>query len=413
MKHLIQDLWTLTQKPVGPLVDHLEPFANHLVEQGYCRRYIGAQIRVIAYFSRWLHSQSVSATDVTQALAERYLQGNVHRHSGAIKRGEIATLRRLIHFLQHKGIAPPTNHSVERTPIQQMVHLFGDYLLDDRGLSRKTFMQYGPFIEDFLAKCFGDRSINLAALSGTDIIDFIHHQSTHLSTPRTKVATNALRAFLRYAVARGDITVELVAAVPSVAAWSMTGIPRAISQDHIQAVLAHCLRDTPIGRRDYAILMLLVHLGLRSGEIVSLTLDSIDWESGSITVSSKGDQRACLPLPTEVGEALADYLRHGRPACQYRALFLRALAPIRGLGGQQTVGTIVNTAVRRAGVGTPTRGAHQFRHALATQMLRQGASLTEIGSLLRHQHPKTTNIYAKVDIQALRSICMAWPGGAQ
>ena len=411
MKHVIQAVWTLKQEPAGPLVDHLEPFANHLVEQGYCRRYIGAKIRVVASFSGWLQAQSVTASDVIHAHAERYIQC-IH-HPYAIERGDVATLRHVIRFLQHMGIARPPDDPVDRTPIQQVVYEFGGYLLNNRGLSHQTFKQDGPFVECFLTECFAEGPLSLSALSGADIIGFIHHQSAHLSTARAKVATNALRAFLRYVVYRGDISADLVEAVPSVAAWSMTAIPRAISQDHIQAVLAHCPRDTPMGRRDYAILMLLVHLGLRSGEIVSLTLDSIDWEGGSITVSGKGDQRACLPLPTEVGEALADYLRQGRPHCKDRALFLRALAPIRGLGGQETIGTIVNAAVRRAGVNTPTRGAHQFRHALATQMLRQGASLTEIGSLLRHQHPKTTNIYAKVDVDALRSISMAWPGGAQ
>ena len=410
MKHVIQAVWTLKQEPAGPLVDHLEPFGYHLVEQGYCRPYIGAKIRVVASFSRWLQAQRMSASDVTHAHAEQYIQS--HRPS-AMDRSDVATLRSLIQFLQYIGVAQPPNDPVERTPIQQVVYEFGGFLLNNRGLSRKTFKQYGPFIECFLTDCFAERPFGLSALSGADIIRFVHHQSTRLSVARTKVATNALRAFLRYAVYRGEINADLVEAVPSIASWSMTAIPRAISQDHIQAVLAHCRRDTPIGRRDYAILLLLVYLGLRAGEIVSLTLDSIDWEAGSITVAGKGDQQNCLPLPAEVGEALADYLRQGRPRCKDRALFLRTLAPIRGLGTQTTIGTIVNTAVRRAGVNTPTRGAHQFRHALATQMLRQGASLTEIGRLLRHQHPKTTNIYAKVGVDALRSISLAWPGDAQ
>lgn len=411
MKQTLQAIWTLKQEPAGPLVDHLEPFANHLADQGFCRQYIGMKIRFAACFSRWLMAGSVSASEVTRTHAERYIQ-DAH-HPDALQRGEVATLRHLIQYLQHIGVAQPSNDPVELTPIQQMVRSFGKYLLDNKGLSHKTFIQYGPFINHFLAACFGEGPVSLSALTGADIIGFIHRQSTHLSTARAKVATNALRAFLRYAVYRGDISADLVEAVPSVAAWSMTGIPRAISQDHIQAVLAHCRRDTPVGRRDYAILMLLTYLGLRSGEIVSLTLDSIDWDRGSITICGKGGERACLPLPAEVGEALANYLRQGRPRCKDRALFVRALAPIRGLGAQQTIATIVNTAVRRAGVNTPTRGAHQFRHALATQMLRQGASLTEIGRLLRHQHLKTTNIYARVDIEALRSISMAWPGAAQ
>jgi site-specific recombinase XerD len=167
-----------------------------------------------------------------------------------------------------------------------------------------------------------------------------------------------------------------------------------------------------MGRRDYAILLLLARLGLRSTEIVSLSLDSIDWEAGSIAVIGKAGHAAVLPLPVEVGEAVAQYLQSGRPTCASRALFLSANAPIRGLGAGQTVGTIVRAAIVRAGIKTRYHGAHQFRHALATDMLRQGATLTEIGSILRHQHPKTTGIYAKVDFDALRPLALRWPGGA-
>ncbi len=192
----------------------------------------------------------------------------------------------------------------------------------------------------------------------------------------------------------------------------MTAIPRAIAPEHLRAVIAKCPHDTPIGRRDYAILLLLARLGLRSCEIVALTLDSIDWEAGSIAVVGKGDQAAVLPLPTDVGEAIAQYLQWGRPVSNCRALFLRVCAPIRELGAPQTIATIVGTAISRAGVETRSRGAHQFRHALAADLLRQGATLAEIGSLLRHRHPKTTSIYAKVDFTALRPLGLPWPGDA-
>ena len=411
MKHVIQEIWSLKQEPVGPLVNYLDPFANHLLEQGYCRQYIGCQIRVAACFSRWLDGKKILAKCVTQEHAAQYLLGK--KRQQAISRGNVSTLRRLISFLRQLGVCLKPESPVYQSPVQQVVSSFGCYLLDKRGLSSKTFIQYGPFIGRFLTQCFGEGPVDLSALTGPNIIGFIQNEAAHLSTARAKVATNALRAFLRYAVYCGDINNDLVEAVPAVASWSMTSIPRAISQDHIQAVLAHCRHDTTIGRRDFAILMLLVYLGLRSGEIVALTLDSIDWETGSITVRGKGGQSTCLPLPTHVGSAIVDYLLHGRPRCNDRTLFLRTVAPIGGLGAQETIATIVNTAVSRAGIDPPSRGAHQFRHALATLMLRQGASLSEIGSLLRHQNPKTTNIYAKVDIEALRSISSAWPGGAQ
>jgi site-specific recombinase XerD len=253
----------------------------------------------------------------------------------------------------------------------------------------------------------------LAALQAQDVIGFVQQQAAHLSPARAKAMTTALRSFLRYLRYRGELQHDLVAAVPTVPNWSMTGIPRAIASDQLQAVLAHCPRDTAIGRRDYAILLLLARLGLRAGEIVSLTLDSIDWQAGTLTVAGKGQPATALPLPLDVGEAIVEYLRYARPISHHRALFLRACAPIRALGAAQTVGTIVGAAIQRAGLDTPHRGTHQFRHALASEMLRHGATLSEIGSVLRHRHAKTTGIYAKVDVAALRPLSPPWPGGAQ
>jgi integrase/recombinase XerD len=411
MKHAIQDVWFLKKEPTGPLVEYLAPLVSQLVEQGFCRNYIGAQLRVVANFSQWLQMEGITASEITHEHITHYFQG-ANRHK-VVNQGQVATLRRMVDLLQLLGVCQPQNPPVSRTAIEQIIDSFGCYLIDGRGLSKKTLIQYKPFIECFLIQCFDQKPIQLSTLSGKDIIEFTKHQAFTLSTVRVKVATTALRTFLRYAVYRGDISPSLIEVVPTVPAWTMTGIPRAIAPEHIRAVLAHCDRDTAIGRRDYAILTILAHLGLRAGEIVALTLDDIDWDTGAITVNGKGGQTGCLPLPVEVGEALVDYLQHGRPNCKERTLFSRAIAPIKGLAAQQAIATIVRAAITRAGVATPSQGAHQFRHALATNRLRQGATLHEIGQLLRHKHTKTTNIYAKVDIAALRSLSLAWPGGAQ
>jgi len=193
----------------------------------------------------------------------------------------------------------------------------------------------------------------------------------------------------------------------------MASIPRSISPDHAKRVLAHCNRQTAAGRRDYAILLLLARLGLRAGEIAALTLEDIDWEAGILSVRGKGGRQCQLPLPIEVGEAIAAYLQQGRPRSTSRCLFLYARAPVRSFKDQRTVGLIVKHAFDRAGIDSPRKGAHQFRHALASQMLRQGASLSEIGELLRHRSPETTWIYAKVDLGALRPLALPWPGGVR
>jgi site-specific recombinase XerD len=234
-----------------------------------------------------------------------------------------------------------------------------------------------------------------------------------LHLKRAKLLTTALRSFLRYARYRGEVTVDLAAAVPVVANWSMTSLPRAIAADQVRQLLASINRRTAIGRRDYAILLLLARLGLRSSEVVFLELDDIDWKVGQLSVRGKGGQRTELPLSAEVGRAIAEYLRRGRPAGVSRRVFLRAKAPIRGFRGASGVGSIVRHALKRAGINAPTHGAHQFRHGLATEMLRQGASLSEIGDVLGHRHPQTTSIYTKVDLSALRPLALPWPGGAR
>jgi integrase/recombinase XerD len=408
MEPTIERLWTLAREPRGPLAPYLDSFAQLLVRKGFRQRHLGPQIRAAANFSRWLQVKRVPALDITDEHVQHFLGRRGMRRT--IKQGGGAALQRLLEFLRQNGAAPRNIATVDLTPAEQVVQQFGRDLLERQGLSDKTRVQYCPFVEIFLSERYGSERIDLAALRAADVIRFIRGQAARLSPPRAKAATIALRSFLRYARYRGEIQTDLVAAVPTVPTWSMTGIPRAIAAAHVRAALAHCERDTLVGCRDYAILLLLTRLGLRSGEIVSLRLDSIDWEHSTIAVSGKGGHDARLPLPVEVGEAIARYLQLGRHSCSSRALFLRANAPIRGLGSQTTIGTIVNAALTRAGIDTPHRGAHQFRHALAADMLRQGATLSEIGSLLRHRHPKTTAIYAKVDFVALRPLSLPWPG---
>lgn len=415
MEQVVEKRWVLLREPEGPLVPYLDLFARRLEEQGFKRKHLGPQIREAASFSKWLQSEKVAVENIADEHAKRFFDETTRQPT--VGKGERATLRRLLDFLSHLGVTRPPAKHVELTAIQHVIATFAAYLRQEQALSDKTLIQYCPFAERFLSEQFGNRPIELATLRAADVIAFVKRQAAHLSPARAKAATTALRSFFRYLRCRGEIQVDLVAAVPTVPNWSMTGIPRAIAPEHLRAVFAHCPRDTPVGRRDYAILMLLARLGLRSSEIVSLTLDSIDWEAGSIEVdgkgAGKGKQTASLPLPGDVGEAIADYLQHGRPINSSRALFLRACAPIRGLGASPTVGTIVGAAIRRAGIQTQHCGTHQFRHALASDMLRHGATLTEIGSVLRHRHAKTTGIYAKVDFAALRPISLPWPGGAK
>jgi integrase/recombinase XerD len=365
-----------------------------------------------ACFSRWLKQKGIRLRRIRADHRTRYLRYRA-RHLRP-RQGDCGALTNLINFLRLQGAIPDEKRTASRpTPVEQCTQAFEQYLRDARALSHATIINYVPFIHSFLEDRFGHGPVTLAHLCANDVVRFVQRQVPRLHLKRAKLMTTALRSFLRYARYRGEVTLDLAAAVPIVANWSMTSIPRAISADHVRQLLASIDRRTPIGRRDYAVLLLLARLGLRASAVAFLELDDIDWKAGRLYARSKHAQRLELPLPADVGKAIAAYLRHGRPVSTSRRVFLRAKAPIRGFLGVGAIDSIILHSLERAGIDAPTRGAHQFRHGLACEMLRHGASLGEIGDVLGHRHPQTTTIYAKVDLQALRALALPWPGGVQ
>ena len=223
--------------------------------------------------------------------------------------------------------------------------------------------------------------------------------------------TSALRGFLRFLYFRGDIDSDLASSVPTVADWKMSELPKSLEPEEVERLLQNCDRCTAIGRRDYGVLILLARLGLRAGEVVAMALDDIDWEAGLITIRGKGARHDQLPIPQDVGDALATYLRQARPRCDTRRVFVRVRAPHRGFSSSVAIANIVRRALRRAGLDPIRKGAHLLRHCLATKMLQRGACLAEIGQILRHSTPNTTEIYTKVDLAALGILAQPWPGG--
>lgn len=412
MKHIIDDQVVLSRPLEGPLATQIAAFARYAREEGYALQSRYRRVLLAAGFSRWLGQQAVRLRRVSSEDPKRYLRSRARRVQ--VHNGDAAALRQFLGFLRRYGVIPPEKVSPRRlTPVEQEARAFEHYLRNERALARVTCLNYVPFVRGFLTDRFGRGPVALSRLCAGDVVRFVQRQAPHLHLKRAKLLTSALRSFLRYARYRGEVTLDLAAAVPVVANWSMPSIPRAIGADQVRQLLASIDRRIAMGRRDYAVLLLLARLGLRSGEVAFLELDDIDWDAGQVSVRGKGGHRTALPLPAVVGEAIAAYLRHGRPRSTDRRVFLRSKAPIRGFLSQCAIGSIIRHALQRAGIKAPTTGAHQFRHALATQMLRHGASLTEIGEVLRHRSPQTTTIYAKVDLNALRTLALPWPGGAR
>jgi site-specific recombinase XerD len=410
MKYFIDDDFALSRPPEGPVASYVIPFAQWLVDRGYGLVSTRNQVLMAAGFSKWLRQKGIELSDIGGDHPGRYLLDRAQRP----KLGDNAALQHLLVFLRsHNAIAEEIEADHNPSPVEQHVLAYEQYLQDARGLSRQTIINYRPVVRDLLNFRFSDGEVSLTQLRAVDVTNFVQKRISRLNMRRAKIMTTALRSFLSYARYCGDITSDLAAAVPIVANWSLSSIPRAIGRDEVARLLASIDRDTPVGCRDYAMILALARLGLRSSELVSLELDDIDWVAGKIRVRGKNGQRNDLPLPADVGEAVADYLRKSRPRNANRRVFLRDKAPIRGFKGPSGLGSIIRRSLRRAGIDSPTKGTHQFRHSLASEMLRGGASLGEIGQVLGHRHVQTTAIYAKVDLDALRTLALPWPGEAQ
>jgi len=404
--------WSLSREPEGPLAPYLDCFSGLLCDQGYAQQSAHLKVRLVAEFSQWLEKKGISLEEIVADHITCYLRYRAsHRRP---RSDDTFALNQLLSLLYQRGAITEEVAPIEITPIEHLTIEFASYLRQERMLTTVTIEHYCLFVRRFLIACFSnEREPQLSRLCAADIVGFVQDQAKVLHPKRAKVMTTALRSFLNYGRYRGDIKIDMAAAVPTVANWSMASIPRAISAEHVQAMLASCHRQTAVGCRDYAILLLLARLGLRAGEIVSLTLDDIDWEVGFLRVSGKRGTACPLPIPVEVGEAIAAYLKKGRPHSTSRCVFLRCKAPIRGFKSSSAIDSIVKHTLERAGLDLPRKGAHQFRHGLACELLRQGVSLAEIGELLRHCSPNTTAIYAKVDLVALRTLALPWPGDVQ
>lgn len=411
MNQFFSNPQALVRLQVGPLGTYLVPYAARLQAQQFTRQSAREQIRLVAHFSRWLDQRQVTAAEVRPQHAQDYLRFRT-RHGTRPRCGAAAALTRLLDLLRAMAIITAPPDQAVPTPAARLLGEFDRYLQHERVLAPTTRICYGAFVGQFLTERFAAGPVDLSCLRAVDVTTFVQRHASRPARKRAQLMTTALRAFLRFARQRGDITMDLAAAVPSVANWSFSTLPRALPPDHVQRVLVHCDQETAVGRRDFAILLVLARLGLRAGEVAALTLEDLDWRAGSFTVRGKGGSMAQLPLPHDVGRAIAGYLQHGRPrGMPSRCVFMCGRAPAVGLKGQQTVGSIVRRALARAGIASPHKGAHLFRHSLATELLRHGASLTEIGELLRHRSPQTTALYAKVDLAALRTLAAAWPGG--
>lgn len=390
----------------GPLEVFAAGFAAELARLGYRRTPATFQLQLMAHASRWLQREGLGAEELTSEVVERFLGGR--RAAGYTNYVTARAMAPLLGYLRGLGVAPPALPRVAVGAVAVLLAGYRDYLAVERGLTSDTIEGYVLAVRPFLDGRLRDGDeLDLGGLSAADVVTFVVARCPAQSRGAAKMTVTALRSLLGFLYLRGLVVGSLANVVPSTASWRLSGLPRALEPEQVDALLASCDRGTATGRRDFAVLVMLARLCLRAGEVAALRLDDVDWRAGELVVAGKGRRAERLPLPADVGEAIVAYLRHGRPATALdRSLFVRVRAPHRGLTGGG-ITQIVFSAAARAGLG-PIH-SHRLRHTAATQMLRAGASLEEVGQVLRHRQVLTTAIYAKVDRDALRQLARPWP----
>jgi site-specific recombinase XerD len=377
----------------GPLAPFEAGFRARLARAGYTPASIRGAVAAMGRLSERLEDRALLSSGLTpQVVADV----------------RIAGLRPVLGFLREIGEVPSADSAVDATPVEGLLAEFRSWLAEERGLSAVTVRCYCKQARSFLAGLPEPLDASLQRLDAGQVTAFMLDCCRDRNTWSAKATVTAVRALLRFLHVAGRVRVSLAAAVPSVAGWRLASLPRGLDAAEVELLLGSCDRDTVVGRRDYAILTALARLGLRGAEVAAVELGDVDWRCGEVAVRGKGNRIERLPLPVDVGEALAAYVTAGRARCDAAAVFVTVRAPYRGLS-PEAVRAIMGRACQRAGLDR--RGAHRLRHTLATEMLRAGASLVEVGQVLRHRSQLATSIYAKVDDNALRTLARPWPSG--
>lgn len=390
--------------PDGPLAGLVHPFRMEMIRLGYTVGTARDNAYVLACLSRWLDRTGLVPQWLGTAELEEFVR---HRQAVGYRRWlSVRSMREMLAFLRQAGVIPPEQPRQVDGPVAGLVERYAGYLRRERRLSERTISGRVPIVDRFLRTLvIGDR-LRVELLGPQSVVNFVLDAGRRYAVGSMKVVTVSLRSLLRYLFAVGVIDQDLSTVVPSVAGWRLSSLPPTQGVDVLAALLAACDRATPLGLRDRAVLLLMARLGLRAAEIAALCLEDLDWRNGEVVIHGKGGRIDRLPLPADVGAALADYLRRGRRPSMLRQVFLRTIGPDNAMSRQSVVMT-PRCASRRAGI--PTVAAHQLRHRAACRILNDGGNLTEVAQLLRHEAEATAAIYAKVDLSALSAAARPWP----
>ena len=388
----------------GPLAVFRDGFRARLGELGYSPLSAANQLRVMAHLSRWLTTEKIDLGELAGERVAQFLA--VRRGMGYVCWLSERGLAPLLEYLRGEGALAAVVVPQAGGPVEEILSGYRAYLAGERGLVGATIRYY-----EADARLFLDQFVSgLDGVGCADVVGFVVAQCARRSVGAAKLLVTALRSLLRFLLLEGLVGTDLRAAVPPVAGWRGSYLPKAAQPEQIRLLLACCDRSRPVGRRDYAMLMLLSRLGLRACEVAALELADLDWRRGEMAIRGKGRREERLPLPVDAGEAVADYLRRDRLPGRWRQVFLKVIAPAGPMTAEAVKRVVIAACVR---AGLPRISAHRLRHTTATDLLRHGAPLAEVGQLLRHRSAETTAIYAKVDLGALRELARPWPGSVR
>lgn len=391
----------------GPLAPFADAYGLELKERGYTRRTTVNELRQVGRLSRWLESSGLTVAELSDGRVDEFLAfqraGGRHR-AGWSRPGLLC----LLDVLRELAVLAAEESAPAGSPTDVLLASFERFLLTERGLAAGTVAGYVRHARRFVEGM--PPSGGLVGLTARDVTGAVLRESGAVSVSAAQLFVSSLRSFLRFCFLERVVEVDLSQAALPVTGRRRSSLPRGISKIDAAALLDRCDRRSAVGRRDYAVIVTLLRLGLRASEVAALRLDDIDWRAGELVVRGKGAREDRLPLPADVGEAIASYLRRGRPASDQREVFLQARAPFRSIA-PGTVSSTVRRACRRAGVAEV--GAHRLRHTVACEMVSAGVPLVQIAQVLRHHSLQSTAIYARVDVDQLRLLAAPWPGGDQ
>jgi integrase/recombinase XerD len=393
----------LAVRVTGPLAGTAPGFSAELARRGYTELSTGSQLRLLAHLSRWLASQGAGIEELSPTMLARFVAAR--RAAGYTGLRSARALVPLLGYLRDLGVLGNAADVRPEGPAADLLARYRSHLVEERGLVPGTISNYLRVARLLFSQRETENGVDLEGLCGAEVMRFAVRECRVRNVGAAKNFITGLRSLLRFLQLEGRVG-PLAAAVPTVAGWSGSGLPRALPPTQVTSLLAGCSADTVSGRRDLAILTLLARLGLRAHEVAVLSLDDVHWQRGEVVIRGKGRRDERLPLPVDVGEVITAYVLHGRPKTTSRRLFLGARAPFAELTSG-AITQVVRHAGRRAGLQEV--GAHRLRHSAATEMLRAGVSLADVSQVLRHRSLATTAIYAKVDRAALRTLVQPWP----